>query len=226
MNRRASLPGVDALFGTADPGGRRTDDVAEPANRPALQALVPESAMLQRVRELLPADTVVPDPNVAALLRWVAATVDARHVVEVGAAAGVSGVALLETMPERGVLTSIEPDGHAHGLATDAFREAAAGSRVRSILGEADTVLPRLTDGGYDLVVWQTTVIDADEALEHVRRLLRPGGILLARGLVTGGGGRTQAEAFVAGLLEDDAFTVTVLPLDGGVVLATVTAGD
>ncbi|MFA9446753.1 O-methyltransferase [Egicoccus sp. AB-alg6-2] len=224
MNRRASLPGVDALFGTSDPGGRRQAEEAGSApSRPGLQALVPESATLRAVRERLPADTVVPDPTVTALLRWLVTTARARTVVEVGAAGGVSGVALLEALPDRAVLTSIEPDGHAHGLAVDAFREAGAGSRVRSIHGEPETVLPRLTDGGYDLVVWQTPITEAADALGHVRRLLRQGGVLVARGLVTGGGGRAQAETFVAELLDGEDFSVAVLPLDGGIVLATHT---
>lgn len=222
MNRRASLPGVDALFGSSDPAHLQDrDDTPEPTSGPGLQTIVPESDALRAVRAGLPADVPAPAPTVTALLRWLVGTCTANAVVEVGSAGGVSGAALLEALPERAVLTSIEPDGHAHGVATAAFRAVGAGSRVRSIHGEPEEVLPRLSDGGYDLVVWQTGVTDAAEALGHTARLLRDGGVLLARGLVADGGGRTQAEAFVTGLLDDATFDVVVLPVDGGVVLAT-----
>ena len=222
MNRRASLPGVDALFGSSDPAHLREPDDAAPAPvPPGLQTVVPESDAVRAVRAGLPADVPAPDATVTTLLRWLVATCLAHTVVEIGAAGGVSGAALLEALPERGVLTSIEPDGHAHGLATAAFRTVGAGSRVRSINGEPEAVLPRLSDGGYDLVLWQTGVTDADDALSHAARLLRDGGVLVARGLVADGAGRTQAEAFVAGLLADEDFDVAVLPVDGGVVLAT-----
>lgn len=222
MNRRASLPGVDALFGSSDPAHLQDrDEAADAPAPPGLQALVPESDAVLSVRVGLPADVPAPGPTVTALLRWLVGTCLAKAVVEVGAAGGVSGAALLEALPERAVLTSIEPDGHAHGVATTAFRTVGAGSRVRSIHGEPEAVLPRLTDGGYDLVLWQTGVTDADDALVHAARLLRDGGVLVARGLVADGGGRTQAEAFVSGLLDDEAFDVVVLPVDGGVVLAT-----
>lgn len=222
MNRRASLPGVDALFGSSDPAHlHEPDGAADAPGRPGLQAVAPESDAVRSVRAGLPADVPAPDPTVTALLRWLVATCLAHTVVEVGAAGGVSGAALLEALPERGVLTSIEPDGHAHGVATTAFRAVGAGSRVRSIHGEPETVLPRLSDGGYDLVLWQTGVTDADDAMAHAARLLRDGGVLVARGLVADGAGRTQAEAFVSGLLAEEAFEVAVLPFDGGVVLAT-----
>lgn len=222
MNRRASLPGVDALFGSSDPAHLhdREEPTATPS-QPGLRAIVPETDAVRSVRAGLPADVPAPDATVTALLRWLVATCLAKAVVEVGAAGGVSGAALLDAMPERAVLTSIEPDGHAHGVAATAFRTIGAGSRVRSIQGEPEDVLPRLTDGGYDLLVWQTGVTDAADALSHAARLLRDGGVLLARGLVADGAGRTQAEAFVTGLLEDAAFDVVVLPVDGGVVLAT-----
>jgi predicted O-methyltransferase YrrM len=222
MNRRASLPGVDALFGSSDPAHlTERDEAPRSPSNPGLSAIVPESEPIRSVRAGLPADVHAPDPTVTALLRWLVATCLAKAVVEVGAAGGVSGAALLEALPERGVLTSIEPDGHAHGVATTAFRTVGAGSRVRSIHGEPEAVLPRLTDGGYDLVLWQTGVTDAEDALVHAARLLRDGGVLVARGLVADGAGRTQAEAFVTGLLEDETFEVAVLPVDGGVVLAT-----
>ncbi|MFA9431028.1 O-methyltransferase [Egicoccus sp. AB-alg2] len=226
MNRRASLPGVDALFGTSDPGlkppaAANAETAPEPPSRPLLTTDLPESDGVRGARERLAGQVEAPDAAVAALLRWAAVTCGARTAVEVGAAGGISGLTLLEALPERGVLTSIEPDGHAHGLAMAAYRDVGAGSRVRSINGEPATVLPRLTDGGYDLLLWQVPVDDPHAVLGHARRLLRPGGILLARGLVADEVGPAPAQRFLADLVDDIRFRATVLPVDGGVALAT-----
>jgi predicted O-methyltransferase YrrM len=163
-----------------------------------------------------------PDPELGALLRWAVRSVAARAVVEVGAVGGVSGAWIVPQLPPRGVLTSIEPDPHAHGLATDAFHAMAAGARVRAILGEADTVLGRLSDGAYDLLLLQARPALTPGLLAHARRLLRPGGLLLARGVLRGGDDAEQTAWALQDLAEDPDATTVVLPLDGGLVLATM----
>ncbi|GGI08534.1 O-methyltransferase [Egicoccus halophilus] len=221
MNRRASLPGIDALFGSPQSGGAERAEEPLTSATPSLPAGVPETEGVVAARQRVPEGTDVPDAAGTSLLGWLVSTGSVRTAVEIGSAAGVSGLALLASLAERGVLTSIEPDGQLHGLAGEAYRSVRAGARVRSIHGDATTVLPRLTDGGYDLVVWQLPVTDAAATIDHARRLLRPGGILLARGLVTAPEARWEAEAFILALVDDEDFAVSVLPVDGGVVLAT-----
>lgn len=165
--------------------------------------------------------TPVPAPEVGALLRWAAATVHARAAVEVGSAAGVTGLWIVRGLSERGVLTSIDDDPHAHGLATEAFDRAGTGGQVRAILGTPDEVLPRLSDAHYDLVVLQTTAYATVDPLEHARRLLRPGGTLIALGLLATGDHAEARARFLPALADDPAFDAVVLPVDGGVALAT-----
>lgn len=162
-----------------------------------------------------------PAPEVGALLRWAARTVGARAVVEVGAAGGVSGAWLLPELPPRGVLTSIEADTHAHALATDAFEAMQAGPSVRSIHGDPLTVLDRLSDAAYDLVVLQSHPAVSPVLLDHARRLLRTGGMLVIRGVLRGGDEADDAAASLQALAEDESFTATLLPVDHGLVLAT-----
>jgi len=162
-----------------------------------------------------------PAPEIGALLRWAARTVAARAVVEVGAVGGVSGAWLLPELPPRGVLTSIEADAHAHALATDAFEAMAAGSSVRSIHGDPLTVLGRLSDAAYDLVVLQSRPAVSPVLLDHARRLLRPGGMLVIRGVLRGGDEADDVAASLQVLSEDEAFTATLLPIDRGLLLAT-----
>lgn len=178
-----------------------------------------------RARERAEQVGPVPSPELGALLAWTAATVAARHVVEVGSAGGLSGLWLLRGMQDKGVLTSVENDAHWHGLATTAYEQAGESDRVRSILGDPTEVLPRLSDATYELVLVQGRLTDHPTYLEHARRLIKPGGVLIARGLLhdpdTARG--TALRAF-AELLEEDGWTGTVLPVDDGVGLATPSA--
>ncbi len=162
-----------------------------------------------------------PSPEVGSLLRWAAVTCGARTAVEVGGAGGVSGLWLLRGLGSGGVLTSIEPDPHAHGLATSAYADADVGTRVRAILGQPEQVLPRLSDGAYDLMLLQSGPAGYVDALVHARRLLRPGGLLAARGILRPGDHADTVARFLDDLADDEAMTATLLPLDGGLVIAT-----
>jgi predicted O-methyltransferase YrrM len=233
MNRRASLPGVDELFGSRGaqptppsapaptPHPDRAQRLDDAAHETARKLTATEDEVLLAARRRAADAVALPVPEVGALLRWAARTCQARHVVEVGAAGGVTGVWLLAALPERGVLTSIEPDQHAHGLAKETYRAAGAGTRVRSIPGEAGTVLPRLADAAYDLIVLQGARGDYPQDLVHARRLLRPGGMLLARGVLRVDEHGDAVGRFVEQLVEDPQFDAVVLPIDDGVALAT-----
>lgn len=198
-----------------------------------------DGAALERVRELTAAedevtvaareragDTTLLSPELGALLRWIGRTNGARTAVEVGSAAGVSGLWLASGLTERGVLTTIDDDPHAHGLATDAFERAGLGSRVRAILGDPGEVLPRLSDASYDLVVLQGPAFAIVDPLEHARRLLRTGGILVALGLLTSGAHAEARARFVQALADDPGFAPVILPLDEGIALATRQADE
>lgn len=165
----------------------------------------------------------VPDDATGQFLAWLARGHGVRAAVEVGSAAGVSGLWLLRGLADRGVLTSVEEDAHRHGLATQAYAEAGVADRVRAIEGDPATVLPRLADGGYDLVLLQQG--DDPDALRHARRLVREDGVVVARRA----GAKRPARGVVQGLtgaedasdLVDDAdFDTVVLPVDDGLLLA------
>lgn len=112
-------------------------------------------------------------------LRLLAAALDARAVVELGTGCGVSGIWLLRGMAADGVLTSIDVEPEHHRLARRSFTEAGfPTSRVRLIPGRALDVLPRLTDGAYDLVFCDAVKSEYPDYLAEALRLLRPGGVV------------------------------------------------
>ncbi|HEX5565694.1 MAG TPA: O-methyltransferase [Streptomyces sp.] len=123
-----------------------------------------------------------------AALRLLAAAVDAKAVAEIGTGTGVSGIHLLHGMRPDGVLTTVDTEPECQQLARQAFRAAGfAGNRARFIPGRALDVLPRLADGGYDLVFCDGDRMECLEYLGEALRLLRPGGLVCFEGVFADG---------------------------------------
>ena len=114
-----------------------------------------------------------------ATLRFLAAVTEARAVVEIGTGTGVSGVWMLRGMRPDGILTTVDTEAEHQRLARQAFAEAGIpAQRVRLIPGAALDVLPRLTDGHYDLVFADGDKTEYADYLAEALRLLKPGGIV------------------------------------------------
>jgi predicted O-methyltransferase YrrM len=114
-----------------------------------------------------------------AALRFLASVIEARAVVEVGTGAGVSGLWLLRGMRADGVLTTIDIEAEHQRLARESFNDdGIPPQRARTIAGAALEVLPRLTDGHYDLVFCDGDKAEYAAYLKEALRLLRPGGIV------------------------------------------------
>jgi predicted O-methyltransferase YrrM len=165
-------------------------------SRPAFTeaAIASEQDSLTYVEEFLPEDDVLLDarrnasavggtvpvgPATGAALRFIAAAIGARSVVEIGTGCGTSGVWLLRGMRTGGVLTSVDVEPEHQRLARTAFLDAGfASSRFRLISGRALEVLPRLADGAYDMVFCDADKQEYLDYLTAALRLLRPGGIV------------------------------------------------
>lgn len=175
------------------------------------------------------ADIPSVSPETGALLRFLARLVDARHVVEVGSGGGYSGLWLLGGMDLRGTLTSIEIDPDNQALAQRAFTDADEGDRVRSMLGAALSVLPKLADAHYDIVFLDAVKAEYPAYLQHARRLLRPGGLLLADNALWHGRVADESvsdadteglRAFNDAVRDDRTLTATILPVGDGLLAA------
>jgi predicted O-methyltransferase YrrM len=168
-------------------------------------------------------------PGVGSALRFLACAVKARAVVEVGTGTGLSGLWLLRGMRPDGVLTTIDVDPEHQRIARAAFVASGHGpSRLRLINGMGLEVLPRLTDGGYDLVLVDTSPADHPRYLDEALRLLRPGGVLALHGVLGAGvldpdaaDEATLALREVTRLVrEDERLAPTLLPLGEGLLAA------
>ena len=198
------------------------------------EAFVPEDEVLLRARERaaeLGCAAVL--PGAGAVLRVVAAALAARAVVEVGTGTGVAALWMLRGMPHDGVLTTIDVELEHQRAAKLAFAEAGvAPARTRTIPGRASDVLPRLTDGAYDLVLVGADPHAYPEYVEEALRLLRPGGVLAVDGALHGGrvadpARRDELTTVVREvgrtLRSDDRVLPALLPSGDGLLLAVRT---
>ncbi|WP_369207712.1 O-methyltransferase [Streptomyces sp. PU-14G] len=130
-------------------------------------------------------------PATGATLRLLAATAGAKAVAEIGTGTGVSGLHLLHGMRPDGVLTTVDIEPERQQFAREAFRAAGfvgnGGNRVRFIPGRALDVLPRLADGGYDLVFCDGDRTECLDYLAESLRLLREGGLICFAGVFAEG---------------------------------------
>lgn len=152
----------------------------KPASWSYAEAFVPEDDVLAAARSRADEVGVTPiGPGGGAALRFLASAIEARAVVEIGTGTGVSGLWLMRGMRSDGILTTVDIEAEHQRLARESFTEAGiASQRVRTIAGSALDVLPRLTDGHYDLVFADGDKAEYAAYLTEALRLLRPGGIV------------------------------------------------
>src|SRR2546423_10887715 len=152
-------------------------------------AYVPEDRVIQVARSVAQEVGLVPiQPGAGAALRLLAAAGGARAVVEIGTGTGVSGLWLLGGMRPEGILTTIDVESEHQRMARRIFLEAGyAPSRTRLITGRALDVLPRLSDGAYDLIFLDGDPDEHAAAVAAALRLLRPGWVLAVRGALARG---------------------------------------
>ena len=199
--------------------------------REYLESFVTEDGVLAAARERGQELGATPiGPAGGAALRFLASALAARAVVEVGTGAGTSGLWLLRGMIRDGVLTSIDVEPEHQRAARQAFAEAGfPPSRYRLIMGQALDVLPRLTDGGYDMVFVDAAKPEYPRYLEAGVRLLRPGGVIAFDNALCGGRAadlahRDPSSAAVreigAMVRDDETLIPLMLPLGDGLLLA------
>ncbi|MCU1593651.1 MAG: O-methyltransferase [Frankiales bacterium] len=169
------------------------------------------------------------DAVTGSALCLLAATNGAKSVVELGTGAGVSALWILRGMRADGVLTSVDPETEHQRLAKQSLVEAGYGSgRVRLIAGQALEVLPRLSDGAYDMVFCDALKTENGDYLTAALRLLKPGGLVafagaLGDGRVADPGARDSETVALRELAtrirDEDQLTSALLPIGSGLLV-------
>lgn len=170
-------------------------------------------------------------PAVGATLRFLACAVGARTAVEIGTGCGSSGIWLLRGMRPGSTLTSVDTEPEYHRMARKAFTQAGfAQNQCRLILGRALDVLPRLSDGTYDMVFCDADPRDYPDYLAAALRLLRTGGIVafnnaLLAGTSPDAGDDDVASDLASQVRADERLVPVLVPLGDG-LLAAVKRSD
>jgi predicted O-methyltransferase YrrM len=169
-------------------------------------------------------------PGAGAALSAIAAAAGAKAVVEIGTGAGVGSIYLLRGMRPDGVLTTIDVEPEHQAAARRSFQESGvAPQRTRVISGRALDVLPRMTDGAYDMVVVDGEKTEYPDYVEHAIRLLRSGGVLVLDNMlwhdrVADPAARDEQTTVLRDLgktlRDDDRLLPALLPVGDGVLAA------
>jgi predicted O-methyltransferase YrrM len=182
----------------------------------------------QAARERIP--IVVPETG--ALLSVLALAREARRVVEVGTAIGVSTLYLARALPRGGMVVTFEIDQERQAAARDYLRRAGVLDRVDLRLEDARTGLESV-QGLFDLAFVDGVKTQYVEYLDLLLPLLGPRGVLVVDNVLMAGTvaeGRSDghwtdeqiksARAFNERLLHGEGLTGTVTPVGDGVLIA------
>lgn len=162
-------------------------------------------------------------PEQAAFLQIVLRASNARTVVEVGTLGGYSAIAMARGLPVDGRVITCEIDPHHAAFAREWVVRSDQRGKIEVRPGDAADTLRTLAPESADAIF-----LDADKPgyvtyLQHARRILRPGGVLLADNVLAGGDvangtGPTAVamRAFLAAVKAAPELSSVIVPLGDG----------
>ncbi|HEV3061706.1 MAG TPA: O-methyltransferase [Vicinamibacterales bacterium] len=118
------------------------------------------------------------DAEVGALLRVLAAAVEAKRILEIGTAVGYSGIWLAGALPADGMLMTLEMDQARAREAQDNFARAGLADRVSVMVGDAQRMVAKVS-GPFDVIFQDGDKKLYTPLLDRLVSLLRPGGLLV-----------------------------------------------
>lgn len=151
----------------------------------------------QHLRDLMPGAIAngVPDIAVSAsvgrMLRGLLRMINATTVVEVGTLAGYSTTWMAHALPDDAMVYAIEPNPLHARIAREGFEHAGIAHKVTIIESTGLEALPLLLEdlgaGSVDAVFLDAIKSEYPDYFPASKRLLRPGGLLIADNALGGG---------------------------------------
>lgn len=165
------------------------------------------------------------------LITQMAASIEAKHIVEVGTGVGVSTVRLAQACPEAHI-TSIDHELDYHL----SFRELLPqldidANRLRLITEDALEVLPKMNEASYDFVLIDVPATIAQKTYLDAVALCRPGGTIVLTGVLADGevanpanrsAGVVALRDLLKTIAEDDLVDHALVPAAEGLIWARV----
>nr|WP_320114447.1 O-methyltransferase [uncultured Desulfuromonas sp.] len=144
---------------------------------------------------------------------------NARQVLEIGTSNGYSTLWLAEALyATEGVVTTVEYAEHKYRLAQQTFARTPLAARIQTIHGDAGELLAATDDAVYDLVFLDSERTEYPGWWPDLKRVLRPGGLLVVDNALSHVEQMAPFKALVDG---DGEFTTCLVAVGKGEYLAT-----
>jgi predicted O-methyltransferase YrrM len=147
----------------------------------------------------------------------------ARRVLEIGTSNGYSTLWLASAARATGgSVTTVERSQDKVGLASANFARSGLAPFISLLHDDAGRVLERSPDGGVDLIFLDSERPEYPGWWPHLKRVLRPGGLLVADNATSH---PEQMAPFVALVKADADFVTSLVPVGNGEFLAVKAMG-
>ena len=142
----------------------------------------------------------------------------ARRVLEIGTSNGYSTLWLASAVRAiGGAVTTVELSEYKIGLAIANFARSGLASQITLLHEDAGRVLERSADGAFDLVFLDSERPEYPGWWPHLKRVLRPGGLLVVDNATSHA---AEMAPFVALVAADVSFVTSLVPVGNGEFLA------
>jgi len=142
----------------------------------------------------------------------------ARRVLEIGTSNGYSTLWLASAARAiGGTVTTVELSEYKIGLATANFARSGLASCITLLHEDAGRVLRRAADGAFDLVFLDSERPEYPGWWPDLKRVLRPGGLLVVDNATSH---QAEMAPFVALVAADRTFVTSLVPVGNGEYLA------
>ena len=142
----------------------------------------------------------------------------ARRVLEIGTSNGYSTLWLASAAGATGgAVTTVELSDYKVGLARQNFSRSGLASSITLVQDDAGRVLERAAEASFDLVFLDAERPEYPGWWPHLKRVLRPGGLLVVDNATSH---PDQMALFVALVKADADFTTSLVPVGNGEFLA------
>ncbi len=171
-------------------------------------------------------------PEVAALMKVIGNIRRPARILEVGTAIGYSAILFSGFLQKNGIIDTIERNEQMVELARKNIKTAGLQDTINVIAGDAIEVLACL-DKTYDMIFLDAAKGQYGEFLEHSRRMLAPGGLLVSDNVLYKGMIATdelvvrrkktivtRMRSFLETLCRDESFETSIIPIGDGVALS------
>ena len=146
----------------------------------------------------------------------------ARRVLEIGTSNGYSTLWLANAARAMGgAVTTVELSDYKVGLARQNFSRSGLAASITLVQDDAGRVLERAGDAAFDLVFLDAERPEYPGWWPHLKRVLRPGGLLVVDNATSH---PEQMAPFVALVKADTDFTTSLVPVGNGEFLAVKAA--